>query len=218
MFLLIAPAGCDLLDRLRTDEKSGEGSASATSRKEDGTPAASPKEDGAPWDPASGAAPPVAKPPRGSWMEFRSDEAGFSARFPAAPKASTVPTPSVLGNLDQKMFSVEKDDAFYAVTVTEYPAEAVAGGDVATMLDGARDGAVANVKGKLVREEQLKVEGFPCRKMEVLGGEQGIKLEIDNLMCVVDHRLLQAVVVRPVGGLTKEQVERFLASLKPHRE
>ena len=206
--LLLAP-GCGLLEDVLE-----EGKRQAQEQVENEIAAELDK--AAEWDPASGDPPPPAEASDG-WIDFKSAEGRFSAQFPMAPQTETMPTPTAIGNIDQKMFTVTKGDAYYAVAIADYPEELVKKGDTAGMLDGARDGAVSNVNGKLEKEEQVEVEGYPGRKIHVVATVQGVNLELDAVLCLAGSRLYQAIVARPSGSVPDADVQRFVNSMKPDK-
>jgi hypothetical protein len=136
---------------------------------------------------------------------------GFRAAFPEAPKTETMPTPTAIGNIDQKMFTVTRGDVYFAVSVAEYPAELVAGSDPDAMLDGARDGAVANVSGSLASETRVEVDGRPGRRIRITASVQGQPLELDGQLTIDRNRLYQALVAYPAAQRPGD-VERFIGS------
>lgn len=207
--LLLAPA-CGMLEDVLE-----EGKRAAQEQVENEI--AAELDQAAEWDPASGEAPPPASGPGGAWVDFESKEGRFTAQFPMSPQTETMPTPTAIGNIDQKMFTVTKGDAYYAVAIADYPEELVKQGDTAGMLDGARDGAVANVSGKLAKEEQIEVEGYPGRKIQVIATVQGVSLELDAVLCLAGNRLYQSIVARPSGSVPDAEVERFINSMKPFK-
>ena len=149
-------------------------------------------------------------------MEFSSDAGKFACAFPKAPKSETMPTSTVIGNIDQNMFSVEFSDAWYGVSYSDYPKEIVDGSEPKKMLDGARDGAVGNLGGKLASEKQIKIDGHPGRAIEIVATDAtaGITMEVTARIYLVENRLYQILVVREKGRDLQKELDKFFESFK----
>src|SRR5882672_10519914 len=100
----------------------------------------------------------------------------------------------------------------FSVVVSEVPQEQVDRAGVAVILDGARDGAVANTQGKLLSEQIVEVSGHPGRelKIEAAGGKATIRARL----FLAKNRLYQALVVTPADQSYAPGVNRFLESVK----
>jgi hypothetical protein len=150
----------------------------------------------------------------GAWTDFSSAEGRFSAKFPSAPESQVLPTPTAVGNVEQKMFSVTSGMGFYAASFADYPETAMKDAVPATVLDGARDGAVKNVQGKLVKEDQIAIDGHPGRYLKIEATPQGQAIDVEARIFLVKNRLYQMIVVRPRGSGGDADVSRFLGSFK----
>lgn len=157
--------------------------------------------------------PPPAEPPKGDWLAFESDEGRYAVEFPRAPKRTSMPVPTAVGEVEAISHEVEMDDAYYAVAIIDYPADFVAEADPQQMLDGARDGAVANIGGELISERQLTLAGAPSRRLQIRATVEGHQIQLDAIHCVIGERLFQAVVTYAPG--TSVDSERFLNSFAP---
>lgn len=144
------------------------------------------------------------------WEEFSSAEGAFTVLMPGDPEAQVDTVNTAAGRLDLHSFMVEQGDRVYGVSYADYPEVAVEGSDPETMLDGARDGAVANVQGTLLSELIISLEGHPGReiKVEVAGGEYTLQARI----FLVDSRLYQILVGTPIDDAFSTDVDRFLDS------
>jgi hypothetical protein len=210
--LSLAAPGCKKTEQAASAQadKPGTGAETGATAKADSPPAAA----GAA-DPATAEASAPAQAASDGWVDFSSAEGGFQARFPAAPESQNLPTATVVGNVEQKMFSVTQGVAFYAASFADYPQTAMKEAVPATVLDGARDGAVKNVQGKLVKEDQITLDGHPGRAIHIQATAQGTSVRLDARIFLVNNRLYQMIVVRPGGGLGSDQdVAKFLDSLK----
>jgi hypothetical protein len=212
LLVLLVAAGCDrLLDR---NEPAPSTAAPSTTTTPAAAPGAAATPGGTPaWDPSSGTPPPKAAPPQGTWLAFESAAGKFKAEFPKAPTTESAPLAVQGMNLEMTTYSVEDSGIYYAVATVDYPSNLTP--VPAKVLDGARDGAVANIQGKLAKETQIEVDGSPGRRITIEAAAGGIEMVVDSVLVLVGHRLYQAIVVRPKPPTADENVTRFLGSLHP---
>jgi|GEM_PF-868458 len=147
------------------------------------------------------------------WVEFSAAELGFRAEFPAAPKTEVMKVPTVAGELSMQVFVVDQGAKAFMVSVADelpYKGEFV----VARVLDGARDGAVSNIHGRLLREQQLEHDKLPARRLEIEAGTPEAPLRVEALLILRGRRLYQAVAVSPTGGPGGPEANRFFAALR----
>lgn len=145
------------------------------------------------------------------WKEFSSGDGRFRAQFPGTPKAQTQSLSTELGTVEQKFVSVEFEGvAFYAVAYVDYPKDTVSRAAPDTVLDGARDGAVKNVKGRITSESRIGMHGFPGREIVITASPPGVTMTIH--MYLVRERLYQALTVVPIGKTV--ETRRFFESFR----
>jgi hypothetical protein len=109
------------------------------------------------------------------------------------------------------MLSYPDNSAFYAVAFVDYPKEAVASSKPDDLLDGARNGAVEKVKGKLESEEKITMNGFPGRELRIAAPGD---LKLSARIYMVKARLYQTIVVAPKAKEVAGNTKRFLDSFK----
>jgi len=153
--------------------------------------------------------PPPAQPPENAWIEFKTEEGGYTAQFPSAPKKEVATAPTPLGPVQYVTHGAELGDAFFGISYSDYPEAAMEGFDVDAGLDGARDGAINGVGGNLVREEQITMFGQPAREFEAKASLEGIEVHIKARMFLKLPRLYQIMVAYP-STMTGLEVDRFL--------
>lgn len=145
-----------------------------------------------------------------SWREFSSEEGAFSVLMPKNPsvEVQTVDTP--LGPIDIRLFSAELSDIAFVVGYSDYPSAFVAQSNPVVVLNGARDGAVANVQGKLLSENVIFLDGYPGRELRIEGPDA--ELTAVSRIFLVNNRLYQAMVVVPVDQSSTNEISTFLES------
>lgn len=96
------------------------------------------------------------------------------------------------------------------VAYFDYPNTVVQDRTPDMILDGARDGAVANAQGKLLRELIISLDGHEGRELhiETAGGKATIKARI----FIVGRRLYQEMVLTPKEETFSTNVNKFLDS------
>lgn len=167
-----------------------------------------------PGPPALPVAPSVAPAPAvPAWVAFRSERWDFAAEFPTPPATEVVPLATAAGQLEMHIFSSEHDGRAYMISALDGPTAGP--GTPAKILDGARDGAVANIGGRLVAETQLLHSGLPARRIEIVAHPAEGEQRLIGLLILRERRLYQILVVAPSAapGLP-EAAERFFAGLK----
>ena len=158
------------------------------------------------------AAPP-APPAPSTWVAFSSEKHGFRSEFPASPKTETMKVPTVLGEMEMQVFVLDHGTRAYMVSVsdnlpTDQPLV------VANVLDGARDGAVTNIQGRLVSEKQQTIDDLPARRLEIAAGPLESPLRVEAILILRERRLYQALMVAPASEPSRPDAERFLAALR----
>lgn len=132
---------------------------------------------------------------------------GFSVGFPEEPTAASQDIPDIPG-LVALTWSVDSGDNARSLALVDYPAD-VQLGDPATVLAGARDGAVANIPGgTLTESSETTVDGRPAIDLvaTVDGGTYRSRIVLDG------RRLYQLIT----AGSDDRQAEHdaFAASLR----
>jgi len=143
---------------------------------------------------------------------FVSETGRFSAALPEDPIEDVQTLPTSAGDLEVHFFTLEKENAIYMVVYSDYPAEVVAQSSPTVMLDGARDGAVSNVQGTLLNEEEITINDYPGRALKVRASDG--QATVHSRVYLVDNRLYQVMVVIPGSADLPTEAEDFLDSFK----
>src|SRR5262249_44984575 len=86
------------------------------------------------------------------WKEFVSKEGRFKVLMRGTPKQYNLDTESNFGKADLHMNTVQAGSTMYAANYCDFPAE-VKKASLKQVYDSSRDGAVANLEGKLASEK-----------------------------------------------------------------
>ena len=144
------------------------------------------------------------------WKEQSLKDCQCTASFPGTPQTRTQKMQSAVGSLDSTMFLLEvPGQAFYALAYVDYPKELAAKPD--ELLDGARDGAVAKIKGQLKTENKITLAGAPGRELRI---EAPGDVVLQARIYLVNQRLYQSIVVVQKGRADAPENKKFLESFK----
>jgi hypothetical protein len=97
------------------------------------------------------------------WIKYNSPEGRYSVLFPGEPKLSTQDTTAATGEkMPQYLAMSSGSDAVYMVGYFD------SAPNMTFSFDKARDGFVAAVKGTLLGEKAISLDGNPGRELKVL--------------------------------------------------
>ena len=157
------------------------------------------------------ATPLAAQPPTQTGKTFISKEGRFSVQLPSRPKYSTqgVGDDAAINHI----YLLEKGDSAYYLSYSDFKPDALKSVSVSKVLDGARDGGVANSKGKLLSEKSITLYGFPGREIAIdLPG--AMKTKARERFYMAENRLYTIIFAGPYTTADSAATDAFLASLK----
>ena len=143
----------------------------------------------------------------GGWVDFESAEGGFRVELPLEPVRQEQTVQSDVGPLQAVLFAATPDaTSSYSVAYTDYP-EAVLQVEPEAVLDGAVQGAAANVSGTVQSSTKLTAEGFPA--VDYVINVEGGQLQARGML--VDRRiyLLQRAGAQPDEAGFRRLVDSF---------
>ncbi len=147
------------------------------------------------------------------WVEFSSQKGNFSVLLPKKPVEEKETVNTKIGPVELYAFLVELQNGkvVYGVTYSDYPAEMVEKSNPDDLLDRARNGAVRNISGKIIKEKRIVIEGYPGRELRVVFGKTGV---MKYRLYLVKNRLYQIMVLAEEENLLSSADERFLNSFR----
>jgi hypothetical protein len=146
------------------------------------------------------------------WSPVDPQDGSFRAELPGKPKRvrNSLETPA--GPAPIEMWVVEDGERAFMVGYTEYPERVRAVVDDAELLDSARDGAIARVRGKLLIDEPRQSAGASGRRIEFDAEEGQVRVRGD--LFVSGRRLYQAFATVSPTEVDSADVARFLDSFR----
>ncbi|NJR48229.1 MAG: hypothetical protein HC780_00450 [Leptolyngbyaceae cyanobacterium CSU_1_3] len=158
---------------------------------------------------------PTACNPVAKSEEFKSQTGQFSVTAPIALKEETRSLDTTAGKINLHMFTATEKNKAYFVAYADYPEQILKLSNPEKMLDGARDGAIGNVNGKLVSEAKVSINGAPGRELVIEAkGKNGENGTVKARVFLVKNRLYQAMVVAPQAEVNSAEMDKFLQSFK----
>lgn len=97
------------------------------------------------------------------WVLYVHPDKLMSARFPDRPTETEQEAPSAIGPIRFKLAMFADTSRTYLATAIVYPVKTKF--NVKGALDGARDQALANIKGTVVAEKPMKLDGYDGREV-----------------------------------------------------
>ena len=145
-----------------------------------------------------------AQVPQSKSYSYPSD--GFQITFPTEPTLNKKNVDTEKGPFELRSYVCSISTAAYFVGVCDY-GNSIAGQDPNTTLEGAKNGAMANSKSHLVKEQKIKLSVVPGIAFESESDEAHFTARI----YIAGTTLYQVLVVYPIGNAPSD-VASFLDS------
>jgi len=153
---------------------------------------------------------------RPAWNTFTSPAGDFSISTPAPLINKSEQINSSVGTIHRHRYYASISESYFAVERCDYPGGSVSARPVSDVLDGARDGSIAAIHGRLLKESPV-----------ALGNKIGRALKIENSartlialsrMYVNGDQLYSVIVVAPQSDQNNPAFGRFFDSFRLIRE
>ena len=143
------------------------------------------------------------------WQEFT--EAGrFSVTVPHALTKTMQEEETQIGKIYIHMFTTEYAGIEYGVGYNDYPPDLIF--DPQLVLDGARDGIVATVNGKLLGEQPISIDDYPGRELTIEATENSRTIIAQARIYLVKNTLYQILTVAPEEHSSSPDIAKFMDS------
>ncbi len=154
------------------------------------------------------------------WIVIKPENGNCSILMPSQPTAQEKIINSEIGELEMKLFLLQPangtdENKLYSLNFADYPAGTIHS-DSTNLLkdffDNSRDKSVENVKGKLLSETIIKINGYPGRES---------RIDFKNGLAIIKQRtylLKNRIYILQVITLTENSfnvsINKFLDSFK----
>ena len=147
------------------------------------------------------------------WIKYQSAEGRYSILFPVQAKLSTQESTTLAGhNVTQYRASASDGKATFFIAYYDYSS------GTTFSFDKARDGIVGKIKGTLLSERWIKLEGHQGRELKISAiGPDGTEL-LDRARLYNVHRrvyVLQVITVKTEeDSISAGKADRYFASFQ----
>ena len=143
-----------------------------------------------------------------TWREYEYAEDGFAVSLPFKPRLEVIPVDTEAGRMDVRSYDVDSDTWNLSIAVNEISRF----GDVPVkgLLEAGMNGSVKEVKGELVSQRDISLDGTP-------GIEYEIRTTTHHSLArsyYVNGRLITVLSVSATGQPLFAGTERFFGSLR----
>jgi hypothetical protein len=153
------------------------------------------------------------------WQLFENND--LQAFFPKLPKKQVQSINTAIGKLEMNIYMHEAqsedqdDNLVYGLITTEYPDSIINSEtieDLESFFRNSIDGAVSNVKGKLLKETEIKINGYPGREIKV-DFKDGMAI-IRMRLYLVKNKMIMQQTITLTDKDNNKSIERYMNSLK----
>ena len=145
---------------------------------------------------------------------FTSKEGKFTITFPKKPTKQTQKVKTSLGELEVHLYIVDQKDRGFITGTTDYPKGSIKDENREKMMDGARDGNVKSMKGKLLSEKKVTLGKKKHQGRELLIEMPAIKGVYRSRLFLVGDRLYQIVALWPEEFVKSKETTAYMDSFK----
>ncbi len=156
-----------------------------------------------------------------SWVNTKDLELAYEIDFPEKVEKEFQEVPTDKGNVNMVSYMLSPnnmDNLVYMSSYTKYPSSFFPNGldtfeKQHKVLDGAVNGAAANVKGQLIADKKIVFNGYNGRSIKI-ELESGGTYIINMKMFLVDYKLYMMQTICAKGNDGNSETTRFFDSFE----
>jgi hypothetical protein len=152
--------------------------------------------------------------PELDWRELTVPEGKFSALLPCKPHHETRTFNAAAGTVTMAMYACSLKRGTMAVAYADYPAAALAAGQMREQVDAARDALLRNIGAGARTEEEVAIAGVPGRQVYAEGRAGAQVALLKARFVVAGSRLYQIAYVGARDDPAMADIDLFLTSFK----
>jgi hypothetical protein len=149
-----------------------------------------------------------------AWTDFASAGGRFSVTAPGGFTEETQTIPTGAGDIEMHIFTLDQGDVGYFVGYFDVPAELLALGNTAALLDGGVQGAFGNVGGSIESQKEITLDGHPGREATGSFSFEGEAGTLKARAYLVNDRIYMVFAGARSGQGNLTDTDRFLDSFK----
>ena len=145
-----------------------------------------------------------------TWQAVKTEGLGFKIEMPGDPKVEEQDVDLGDGkSAKMRTIQILSPQAIYDVTIADYPAGMAQSIGTDTVLDNARDGALANAPGPLKSESKVVFAGPTARELLV---DMTMGMTLRSYIFLVQDRLYNIGAITKDGGERSADIEKYFRS------
>jgi hypothetical protein len=137
---------------------------------------------------------------------FTAPDGSFQIAFPGVPTVTRTSANPRIAKVSGAMYLVDQGDRAYMVVFSRFSKKRT---DAKKELDAGRDNTIRSLNAKLIRENDIAVEGYPGRDL-VLDMGDGSAQRVRYF--VTDYDLYQIILGVPKDEALTDNAERYISS------
>jgi len=145
------------------------------------------------------------------FQEFRSNDGRFTVLMPGKPEVRNEAMDMPFGKVNTITYMASSRKVGCAVAYTDYPALLIKSTDPQKLLEGAKNGAIKNVSGRLVSETSIDFHGLPARDVVI---EIPNKALVTARFILVSPRFYELMFFATTDKSHEQDISQFFNSFK----
>ena len=149
------------------------------------------------------------------WQTLESKEGKFSIEMPAKPTLKETSTPSPVGRIPEEIYEARTPQLNVTAEYSKLPGVAVFFGGHKTILKKSVSAFIQDEKGKLQKQEDIKLQGFPGTAVTFTSPDKKGGTDFGKAHFYLVDKLLYVLVAKtPQAKSDQAGQDRFLNSFK----
>lgn len=132
--------------------------------------------------------------------------------MPGTPSKSEQTTTTAIGPVQIHMYTLDSGNEGFVIGYSEYPSYVFSQKDPDALLNGARDGAVNNVKGEVLSERPMSLGSYVGREITGKSAEQGFSFT--TRLYLANPRMYMLIYLRKGDQPISDDGKKFLDSFE----
>ena len=154
-----------------------------------------------------------------NWVLIKKSD--YQILFPLEPKEESETMVSAIGNLNMTYLTLSTTESeteknlVYMIMQTDYPDSLVHSDfkdQLKSLFDNAVEGGVSNVKGKLIHQKDIEINGYPGREFSIDYNDGEAVMFIKTYL--VKNRMYMLQTITNTGKYPNEDITKFMQSFK----
>ena len=155
------------------------------------------------------------------WKEYTPEHGKCAVLMPGQPTIEEKIVHTELGEIKLNIFMYQParnsdDNLIYSMSYADYPEGSSIHSDSTEILkdffNKSRDGAIANIQGKLLSETSESIQGYPGREQRI-AVKNGLAI-VRFRSFLVKNRFYNLQVITPAANNFNKSINRFMNSFK----